>query len=148
MNSAKRRERIERIGVLHKNKERVAGRQLAQTQQQALSSEQTLEQLLDYQREYQQEFKRRSEQGMGVQQFRNFQLFNSQLQQAILQQRETVQNNKAGIEQSRENWLEKRQATEIMSRLSELLGKRVAREEQGQEQRESDEYNSTQRSGN
>ncbi len=135
----KRSERMQRVTELGERKAEDAGRQLAAAREAEGSSRALLEQLLDYRREYQQLFEARSADGMDPQRYRNFQGFFHQLDRAIAEQRRALASSEQQVEQQRSVWMEKRQHTEILARLSSRLHEEEQRDENRQEQKQADE---------
>ena len=134
-----RSKRLDRVSELRKDEERKAGCKLAEAQQQQEGQQQMLDQLLQYRREYQRLFEEQSAHGLDAQQYRNFQQFFQQLDRAVLHQRRSVAVEETRVEQSRHHWMQKRQATETLARLSSMAREDEQREHQKQEQKQADE---------
>ncbi|MEP5765368.1 MAG: flagellar export protein FliJ [Halieaceae bacterium] len=134
-----RSKRLERVTDIRREQERKAGSQLADAQQAHASKEQMLQQLLQYRQEYQALFAEQSTQGLDAQQYRNFQQFFAQLDRAVEEQRHTLELGETEVEQTRDQWIEKRQASETLSRLTAMALETEQQELQKQEQKQADE---------
>jgi flagellar FliJ protein len=142
VNRETRLERMQRVGSLRKGEEQRAGKVLAEAQQERQRHEQLLQQLLGYQLEYRELFLQQSAKGIDVQQYQNFQKFFRQLDAAITEQRQAMGVGERNVEQSREQWVEKRQATESLARLSHSLHMQVQEDLMKKEQKQADELSS------
>jgi flagellar FliJ protein len=138
----KRSKRMQRVSDLGEQEVQRAGQKLASARQAQGSARQLLEQLQDYRREYQQLFERQRAQGMDPLRYGNFQRFFDQLDRAIDEQRRVLDSSDQQVQQQQSVWLEKRQHTEILSRLTGRIAAEEYREEQRQEQKQSDERSS------
>ncbi|MDJ0879828.1 MAG: flagellar export protein FliJ [Halieaceae bacterium] len=138
----KRSKRIERVSEVGAREEQQAGQLLAAARESASSKQQLLEQLQGYRREYRALFDEQCAVGMDPQRFNNFQRFFAQLDQAIREQEHALAAGEQQVEHHRAQWLEKRQNTEILSRLTDRLRLQEHRDEQKQEQKQADERNS------
>lgn len=138
----KRSQRLQRVSELGEHEVQRAGQQLASARQAQGSARQLLEQLRDYRREYQQLFEEQRAQGMDPLRYGNFQRFFDQLDRAIEEQQRVLASSDQQVQQQQAVWLEKRQNTEILSRLTGRIRTEEYREEQRQEQKQSDERSS------
>lgn len=133
---------MQRVGSLRKGEEQRAGKALAEARQEKERHEQLLQQLLSYQEEYRELFRQHSARGIDVQQYQNYQQFFRQLDAAVLEQLRALGIGEQNEEQSREEWVEKRQATESLARLSHSLQMQVEEDLLKKEQKQSDEFSS------
>lgn len=135
----KRSNRLERVSELGEREAESAGRKLAAAREAHGGAEALLQQLLGYREEYRRQFEEQSRQGMDPQRYDNFQRFFDQLDRAITEQRSALTTSEARVEQHRGQWLEKRQHTEIISRLACKVSQEENREDQKREQQQADE---------
>lgn len=136
----KRSKRLERVSELGEREAESAGRQLAAAREAHGGTQAMLDQLLGYREEYRRLFEEQSRQGMDPQSYDNFQRFFDQLDRAIAEQRTALSSSEARVEQRRGQWMEKRQHTEIISRLACRVGQEENRETQKREQQQADEH--------
>lgn len=136
----KRSKRLERVTELGEREAEHAGRKLAAAREAHGGAQAMLEQLLGYRQEYRQLFEEQRRNGMDPQSYDNFQRFFDQLDRAIAEQQGALATSEARVEQRRGQWMEKRQHTEIISRLACRVSQEETREDQKQEQQDADEH--------
>lgn len=127
------------MGSLRKNEEQKAGRALVQARQESERHEKMLEQLLQYQSEYRALFREQSAAGIDVSQYQNYEQFLRQLEAAVAEQRRALGAGESIVEENREQWVKRRQATESLARLSHGLRADVVKERERNEQKQTDE---------
>jgi flagellar FliJ protein len=138
----KRSTRLQRVSELGVHEEQRAGRQLAAAREARGGAQDMLEQLQGYRQEYLQLFERQRAAGMDPVRYSNFQRFFDQLDRAIAEQRRALASSEQRVQQQQALWLEKRQNTEIMSKLTGRLTAEALRADEKREQKQADELSS------
>ena len=138
----KRSKRLQRVSELGEHEEQRAGRQLAAAREAQGGAQQMLEQLQGYRKEYLQLFEQQRATGMDPVRYSNFQRFFDQLDRAIEEQRSALASSEQRVQQQQALWLEKRQNTEIMSKLTGRLTAEEHRADEKREQKLADELSS------
>jgi flagellar FliJ protein len=117
-----------------------AARQLGQL----LASEQevgkTLELLEQYRGEYEARFRQAAQNGLGRDEWANYQSFLGRLDEAIAQQRLLVESSRQRTENGQKEWLDKRNRVKAFDTLSQRHKANEGRSEARQEQRAQDEH--------
>lgn len=137
----KRFERLDKIAGINLGHENLAGASLASSRDQYSQQVNQLEQLKIYKKEYQQQLKTRLETTISANEIRDYQYFFSSLDTAISQQVELVKQSAAQVEESRNNWLDKKREVAKISRVSENLRARETAAQLKNEQKITDEMN-------
>lgn len=101
--------------------------------------ENQLKQLFIYRKEYQEKHAKKLRSSTSVHRMRDYQHFTATLDKAIEQQEKMVEGTRLQMECSRTNWLEKKQDTKKVSRVTEKFLQREVAEQLKTEQKESDE---------
>lgn len=138
----KRSERLQRVSKLGEHEEQRAGRQLAAAREAQGGAQKMLEQLEGYRQEYLQLFEQQRVAGMDPVRYSNFQRFFDQLDRAIEEQRRALASSDQRVQQHQALWLEKRQHTEIMSRLTGRIAAEAQRADDKREQKQTDDLSS------
>lgn len=117
-----------------------AARRLGQLIASEQEVEKTLEMLLQYREEYEKRFRDAARNGMGPDEWRNYQSFLSRLEEAIEQQRARVAASKQQTAAGQQAWLTQRTKVKAFDTLSQRHQASAAREDGRREQRAQDEH--------
>lgn len=116
MNSAKKLQPIEKI---RKQQENNAGRQHGESIRLAEQQKAQLDELLSYRDQYSKAFHAACESGLSAIQLQEYKVFLSRLDDAIAQQTQQVNQGQQNCEQSRQQWIDKRNKRKMLSKVVE-----------------------------
>ena len=135
----KRSTRMGKIADVNLAIEKAASASFATVASQFQFHENQLKQLMIYRAEYQEKHKEKLKNSTSINQIRDYQHFSTTLDKAIEQQKQMVDEIERQLEYCRTNWLEKKQDTEKISRVTEKFRLRETADQIKAEQKESDE---------
>lgn len=117
-----------------------AARRLGQLLASEQEVEKTLEMLLQYREEYEKRFRTAARNGMGRDEWRNYQSFLGRLDEAVAQQRERVELSKQRTAAGQKDWLDQRTKVKAFDTLSQRHKADEAKAQAKAEQRVQDEH--------
>lgn len=135
----KRSDRMERIVSINSGIENVASASFASTMSEYQFHEKQLQQLMLYREEYQDRLNERMKNAITVSEIRDYQYFFATLDNAIELEAENVGRFEQQMITSKQNWLEKKQDTEKISRVAHKFRQQEETAQMKAEQKESDE---------
>ena len=139
----KKSQRITPIKNLAENAESKAAQQLGESQQTLQQEQQRLNDLITYRQEYLQRFNDSGKVGMSGSQLQQYQNFINQLDTAISQQRQRLEDLSMQCQQAREHWQQKHNRTQALDKTIERFQSQERHQENKKEQREvEDNYQS------
>lgn len=100
--------------------------------------------LIQYREEYRARFIVATQNGLGPQEWQNFSNFLARLDDAIVQAEDAMKHTQQRTVSGQQEWLSKRGRVKAFDTLSDRHQARVARHDQRQEQKESDEHSAVQ----
>ncbi len=121
-------------------REREAGRLLAERRAHLEQQEQRLEELLTYRRQYLERFRTAGGEGIPMGQLNEYRIFLSRLDQALEQQRRAVERSRTAFHRSQEQWLECRRERKAVDKLADRRAAQARRRQRRREQAETDEF--------
>lgn len=134
-----RSERLQKIAELNMAFENNAGADLSSCRSNYQQCKDQLDQLRVYREEYHERLHTKMQHSITANEIRDFQFFFSSLDLAIEQQAQILDQSAAQVEQSRLNWLEKKQDVSKMSKAAENLKNREMADSNKREQQAADE---------
>lgn len=111
--------RLQPIAKITKHDERNAARLHGDTVKQAEQQQNQLSELINYREQYLQNFQAAVKSGLAAVQMQDYRLFIKRLDDAIAQQKISVNNGQQQCEVSREKWSDKRNRNKIMNKAIE-----------------------------
>jgi len=140
MNSSKK---LQPIANLAKQNERGAARDHGNVLRELEQQENQLNELINYRNEYINTFKSAGADGISVIQYQDYTLFLHRLDDAIRQQQQLVNNSRADCDQSKSNWLDKRNRSKMVNKVVEKRQQNESIQKDKREQREMESQPST-----
>jgi flagellar FliJ protein len=114
-----RSEKLQPIAKIRKQQERNAGRLHGETIRQAEQQQKQLNELIGYREQYSKAFQAASESGLTVIQLQEYKLFIHRLDDAIMQQKQLVNNGQNECEVSQKEWMNKRNRSKMIDKVVE-----------------------------
>lgn len=139
----KKSDRIKSLMQLAEKREQQAVRDLGQARQQMAAQQTKLEELREYREEYRRRFLQDGEQGISGSQLQHFQAFMCQLDQAIENQHQVVEQLAAQCRQQTDHWQQRHQHTRILDKTRDRFARHERHQAERQEQRENDDLAAT-----
>lgn len=130
-------QRLQPVERLAEQRREEAGRRLAQLQSQLRNEEQRLRELLGYRQDYCTRIVNSG--AIDAARLQDFNAFLARLDEAILQQRQSIAKQQRKVAHARQHWLQTWQYHRTMSHVVEKRREGEEREREQQEQREADE---------
>ncbi len=143
----RRQESLEAVRRITTEREKEAGRELAELRRRLKEAEARMAELLEYRRQYQERFHLAGRRGMGVGQLNEYRIFLSRLDQALAQQRQTVARCRTAFERGQARWLECRRECKAVDKLADRRRQEARRRAGSREQKELDEFASRRHKG-
>ena len=132
----KKSQRITPIKNLAKNAESKAAQQLGQSQQALQQEQNRLNDLITYRQEYIQRFNDSGKVGMTGSQLQQYQNFINQLDVAIGQQQQRINDITAQCQQDRDNWQQRHNRTQALDKTIQRFQTQERHQQNKKEQRE------------
>ena len=129
-----------RLLDMAKDDEEKAARAMQEARQRLSQSEQQLSMLQQYRQDYQDRLQNNQQQGMSVNQWRDYQLFMSKLDVAIEQQQNDITRCQQLVAASQQAWMQKRQKVQAFDTLQVRHQQAELKKESKQEQKLIDEF--------
>lgn len=136
-------QRMQPVARVAQSKERDAARRLGMHMHQVEQEQLQLDQLIAYREQYIQGFQTAGKAGFSVTQMREYQLFISRLNDAIVQQRQQVVASRHTCATSNSSWRDSRSHSKKIDKVVEQRKFHEQREINGREQREQDDRRSS-----
>ncbi len=134
-----RSKRMQPIVGIAENREKEAARELGVYQQNLQEQELKLNNLIAYRDEYARQFEQHCGQGLDAVRAHDYRMFLQKLNDAIVQQRETVHNARVASEQKRQVWLGTRTHAQAIDKLQGRYQRAERQQDERRQQQESDE---------
>lgn len=135
----KKSDRIKSLMQLAEKQEQQAVRDMGQARQLLEIQQTRLDELREYREEYLLRFRRDGEQGISGLQIQHFQAFMQQLDMAIANQQQVVEQLLTQCQQQTRQWQERHQQTRILDKTRDRFARHERREADKHEQRENDD---------
>lgn len=132
----KKSQRITPIKNLAENAESKAAQQLGVSQQTLQQEKDRLNDLITYRQEYLQRFNDSGKAGMSGSQLQQYQNFIHQLDAAIYQQRQRIEQLSVQCQQARDQWQQKHNRTQALDKTIQRFQNQERHQENKKEQRE------------
>lgn len=117
-----------------------AAKRLGQALASSRAHEERLQLLVEYREEYRARFRSASQNGITPDAWRNFSVFLNRLDEAIIEQENTVERGRAQVAQGRQSWVDERNRKRAFDTLAERQHREQMRKESQMEQRQTDEH--------
>lgn len=131
--------RLGPVARLARQRERNAACHLGDTMRQAEHQQKQLDDLIGYRDEYVADFKQAGEAGLSCVRLRDYQVFLSRLDTAILQLQQQLAASRRNCEQSQVEWQDKRGRSKMIDKVVENRRQVESRRQDELEQREQDD---------
>ena len=131
--------RLRPVARFARQQERDAARLLGDQLRMVEQQQKQLDNLLLYREQYVAGFEAAGKQGLTVVQLRDYQLFLSRLDSAILEQQQRLAESRRRCEQSQAEWQHRRGRSKVIDKVIESRKQAESRELERQEQREQDD---------
>ena len=131
--------RLRPVARFARQQERDAARQLGDRLHHVEQQQKQLDNLLHYRDQYVANFQSAGQQGLSAVQLRDYQLFLSRLDGAILQQRKLLAESRRQCEQSQAEWRHRHGHSKMIDKVVETRKAAEHREQNAREQREQDD---------
>lgn len=135
----KRSRRLRPIAKFAHQQERDAARLLGDSLRQADQQQKQLADLVQYRDQYVADFQAAGKEGLSVVQLRDYQLFLSRLDTAIMQQQQKLEASRKGCDQSQAVWQDKHGHSKMIDKVVESRKQAENHEQEQREQREQDD---------
>ncbi len=135
----KRSKRMQSVANIAKNKERDAARMLGQKRQQLEQQRQRLDELVSYREEYARKFESQGVNGLDARRLHEYRVFLQKLNQAIVQQRDRINQVHGECTIYQESWLSTRVHSKAMDKVVDRCRVDENKIMERQEQKELDE---------
>lgn len=135
----KKSDRIKSLMQLAEKQEQQAVRDMGQARQLLETHQTKLVELREYREEYLLRFRQDGEQGISGLQIQHFQAFMQQLDMAIANQQQVVEQLLTQCQQQTHQWQERHQQTRILDKTRDRFVRHERREADKHEQRENDD---------
>lgn len=132
-------QRMQPVARVAQSRERDAARRMGQDMQQLELTQLQLEQLIAYREQYAQGFQAAGKAGFSAAQMREYQLFISRLNDAIVHQRQQLIASRQISEKSSSSWRDSRSHSKKIDKVVEQRKSHERREINDREQREQDD---------
>ncbi|MEW6444896.1 MAG: flagellar export protein FliJ [Pseudomonadota bacterium] len=140
MTHHKRQQRLERLGEFARQEEDKAARLMAEARARLDEQEQRLALLENYQREYAARLSFNTGASAGVFALQNYRAFMARIEEAVVQQRQSVERAAREHAHTVQTWNEQRTRTRGLDKVGEKLATTMAREQNSRDQRAQDEF--------
>jgi len=141
----KRRNTLDAVLQVKGEREREAGRLLAEKRRRLEEHEKRLAELESYRHHYLARLRDATGSGLGIGQLKEYRIFLSRLDQALEQQRRTLQAARQAVEASQAQWLACRKEKKAVDKVAERRGREAEKRARSREQKECDELASRHR---
>ena len=137
-----RSERLKPIVQLTDYREKSSAVALSKTKGAHLFLEKRLKELLNYRENYMLLLQRKAEQGIGGAEFCRYQKFLQQLDSAVAQQKNSIEQSLKNLQQKTNGWKNKRQKKQVMRKVVSHIKKEEQQIVQKKQQKEFDDHTS------
>jgi flagellar protein FliJ len=132
-------QRMQPVAKIAQSRERDAARRMGKDMQMLEQQQQQLDQLITYRDQYLQSYQNAGKAGITATQMREYQLFISRLNDAIVQQRQQLIACRQTSEKSSSSWRDSRTHSKKIDKIVEQRRHNEEREKRGREQSEQDD---------
>lgn len=139
----KRSRRLDPVAKVARQRERNAAQQLGNNRQQTESEQKQLDQLIAYREHYVQAFNAAGKDGFSALQMRDYKLFLSRLDDAIIQQQQQLAASLDHCEQSQVEWQNRHNHSRLINKLVNNRRQHENKQQDDREQRELDDRQQT-----
>ncbi len=128
--------KLQPIAKIRKQQERNAGRQHGESMHLLDQQQKQLEELITYRQQYEKTFQAACQSGLSAIQMQEYKLFIYRLDDAITQQKQQVSQVQDTCENSRKEWIDKRNNSKMLNKVVESRQQSERKQRDKREQRE------------